>query len=75
VADFFASVAARREPIADVFGHHRGLTTCHLAGIAARLGRKISWNPKEERIEGDDRAQSSVAREPRKGYSTENRAD
>ncbi len=71
VADFFASVEARREPIADVFSHHRGLTTCHLAGIAARLGRKITWDPKAERIEDDAQAQSFVARKPRSGYATE----
>jgi predicted dehydrogenase len=71
VADFFGAVAARREPIADVWGHHRGLTTCHLAGIAARLGRPIRWNPEAERIEGDDLAQSFVAREPRNGFAIE----
>jgi predicted dehydrogenase len=71
VADFFASVAARREPIADVWSHHRGLTTCHLAAIAARLGRKIAWDPAAEKIEGDTQAQSFVAREPRAGYAIE----
>jgi len=71
VADFFAAVAERREPIADVASHHRALTTCHLAGIAARLGRTLRWNPTAERIEGDDLAASFLAREPRKGYETE----
>ena len=71
VADFFAAVAERRDPIADVFGHHRSLTTCHLAGIAARIGRKIAWDPAAERIVGDDLAQSFVAREPRRGYAIE----
>jgi predicted dehydrogenase len=70
-ANFFESVVDRRQPIADVFSHHRALTTCHLAAIAARLGRKIPWNPVAERIEGDDLAQSFVAREPRKGYAIE----
>ncbi len=71
VADFFAAVAARREPIADVFSHHRSLTTCHLAGIAARLGRPIRWDPAAERIEEDAQAQAFVAREPRNGYATD----
>ncbi|MFP6618710.1 MAG: Gfo/Idh/MocA family oxidoreductase, partial [Pirellulaceae bacterium] len=30
VANFFEAVAARNEPISDVFSHHRALTTCHL---------------------------------------------
>jgi predicted dehydrogenase len=71
VAGFFDAVASRREPIADVFSHHRSLTTCHLAGIAARLGRAIRWDPATEAILGDDLAQSFVAREPRKGYAIE----
>ena len=71
VAEFFAAVAERREPIADVASHHRGLTTCHLAGIAARLGRTVRWDPAAERIVGDELASSFLAREPRKGYETE----
>ena len=42
--------------------HHRSLTTCHLAGIAARLGRKIRWDPEHERILGDNEAQRFVSR-------------
>lgn len=71
LSNFFEAVVARKEPISDVFSHHRALSTCHLAGIAARLGRKIEWDPKQERIIGDDMAQSMVAREKRKGYEIE----
>jgi predicted dehydrogenase len=71
VTNFFEAVAARKEPISDVFSHHRALSTCHLAGIAARLGRKIEWDPKAERIIGDDQAQSLVSRENRRGYEIE----
>ena len=56
VSNFFEAVRARREPISDVFSHHRALTTCHLAGIAARLGRGIRWDPKTERIIDDPQA-------------------
>jgi predicted dehydrogenase len=68
VRNFFEGVAAHKEPISDVFSHHRALTTCHLAGIAARLGRKIEWNPKTEMIVGDEQAQSFVRRERRSGF-------
>ena len=71
VANFFEAVAARKEPISDVFSHHRALTTCHLAGIAARVGRKIQWDPKDERVVDDDLAQSLVAREQRRGFEIE----
>ncbi len=68
VENFFESVAARKTPISDVFSHHRALTTCHLAGIAARVGRKIQWDPVKEQIVGDDLAQSLVNRKNRKRF-------
>lgn len=71
VANFFNAVATRREPISDVFSHHRALTTCHLAGIAARIGRKIQWDPKREVVLNDKLAQSLVAREKRKRFEIE----
>ncbi|MEE2642229.1 MAG: Gfo/Idh/MocA family oxidoreductase [Planctomycetota bacterium] len=71
VANFFDSVVARKEPISDVFSHHRALTTCHLAGIAARLNRKIRWDPQKEKIIGDGLAQSMVAREKRNAFRIE----
>ncbi|MFP6676363.1 MAG: Gfo/Idh/MocA family oxidoreductase [Pirellulaceae bacterium] len=71
VNNFFEAVAARKEPISDVFSHHRALTTCHLAGIAARIGRKIHWDPKNERIVGDELAQSLIARTKRQRFQIE----
>lgn len=68
--NFFESVSNQVEPISDVFSHHRALTTCHLAGIAARLNRTIKWDPQAEKINGDELAQSFVGREPRKGFET-----
>jgi predicted dehydrogenase len=69
--NFFDAVVSRKEPISDVFSHHRALTTCHLASIAARLGRKIRWDPKREAIEDDAQAQGFIARERRKGFEIE----
>ena len=69
--NFFEAVVARKEPISDVFSHHRALTTCHLAGIAARLGRKLVWDPEKETILDDAQAQSFTARERREGFEIE----
>ena len=44
------------------------LATCHLCAIATRLGRKIHWDPKAEKIIGDDQATSFFARTPRPGF-------
>jgi hypothetical protein len=51
-----------------VYTHHRAMTTCHLANIAIRLGRRIEWDPEQQQIVGDREAQSFQAREQRKGY-------
>jgi hypothetical protein len=69
--NFFLSATERRDPISDVYSHHRALSTCHLAGIAARLNRPLKWDPVAERIVGDERAQSMVARDYRKGFEVE----
>ena len=50
---------------------HRALTTCHLAGIAARLGRKIHWDPQFESIIDDPQAHAFRKRQRRKGFEIE----
>ncbi len=68
MANFFDCVKSRKQPISDVYSHHRAMTTCHLANIAIRLGRKIHWNPETEQIENDSEAQAMQSRVARKGY-------
>ena len=65
--NFFAAVRDKKEPLSDVFSHHRALSTCHLAGISARLNRKLTGDPQLELIASDAQAQGLVAREYRKG--------
>lgn len=68
MGNFFECVADRTDPISDVYSHHRAMTTCHLANIAIRLGRKINWDSKAEQIVGDKDANQWLSREQRKGY-------
>jgi predicted dehydrogenase len=68
MANFIECVKDRSLPISDVYSHHRALTTCHLANIALRLGRKLNWDPKTEQIVGDEEANAWQSREQRKGY-------
>ncbi|MGI9427366.1 MAG: Gfo/Idh/MocA family protein [Bythopirellula sp.] len=70
-ANFFHCCRERIEPISDVPSHMRALNVCHLAGIAARLGRTIKWDAQTEQIVGDEQANSFVARPYRKGYEIE----
>lgn len=71
MANFVACLKDRSTPISDVFSHHRSITTCHLANIAIRLGRKLTWNPETEQIVGDDEANAFLSRPQRKGYELE----
>jgi hypothetical protein len=67
--NFFACVKDRNvETLSDVVSQHRSASTCHLVNIALRLGRKLKWDPKEERFVGDDEANRLLSREQRKGY-------
>ena len=68
--NFFECMKDRSDPISDVYTHHNAMTTCHLANISIRLGRKLKWNPKKEQIIGDDEANQWQAREQRKGFET-----
>lgn len=68
MTNFFECCKDRSQPISDVPTHHRAMTTCHLANIAIRLGRKLTWNPQTEQIVGDDAANAWQKREQRKGY-------
>jgi predicted dehydrogenase len=55
-------------PVSDVFSHVVTMNTCHLLAIAARLKRVILWDPKAEKIVGDDQATAFMARLPRPGF-------
>jgi predicted dehydrogenase len=69
MGNFFECVRDRAVPVADVWTHHRALTTCHLANIAIRLGgRKLTWDPAAEEIVGDSEANGWLTRPQRAGY-------
>jgi predicted dehydrogenase len=68
MGDFIHCVKTREKPVANVWSHHRSVTTCHLLAIAARLNRALEWDAKSETVVGDDVANSLQQREQRKGY-------
>lgn len=71
MGNFIECVRDRATPVSDVASHHRMLTTCHLANIALRLGRTLTWDPVSEQIVGDPEAKTWQSREQRKGYEIE----
>ncbi len=66
--NFYRCIREGGLPVSDVYSHVMAMNTCHLAAIAARLGRIIRWDPKGETIVGDDQAAKFFARTPRSGF-------
>ncbi len=66
--NFFESIASRKQPISDVFSHHRAVSVLHLANLCLLLGRELTWDLATEQIVGDKDAQQQQSREQRKGY-------
>ncbi len=67
-ANFYRTISEGGLPISDVYSHLQVMNTCHLAAIAARLGRVIRWDPKSEKILGDEQAAAFIARKPTPGF-------
>ncbi|MEC7567048.1 MAG: Gfo/Idh/MocA family oxidoreductase [Planctomycetota bacterium] len=66
--NFYRCVRDGGLTVSDPFSHVQALAACHLSTIAARLGRTITWDPKKEKIVGDEQAESFTRRERRKGF-------
>ena len=66
--NFYRCIREGGLPVSDVYSHVQAMSTCHLAAIAARLGREIHWDPKSEKIVNDDEAATFFARDRREGY-------
>ncbi len=66
--NFVDCVKSRERPIADVEGGHRVTTTCHLANLSLRLGRKLRWDPEKEDFPGDAEASARLVRPYRKPW-------
>lgn len=60
--NFLDCIKSRELPICDVEIGHRSATVCHLGNIAARLGRKIQWDPVNETMVDDAEAAAMVSR-------------
>jgi predicted dehydrogenase len=71
MGNFFDCIKNRRLPISDVLSQHRSVSTCHLANIAIRLGRKLQWDPEKELFVGDAEANLWLRREQRQPYQIE----
>jgi len=62
IRNFLDAVRARKDPIEPVEVGHRTASICHLGNIALLLGRKLHWNPDQERFVGDAEADQMLDR-------------
>jgi hypothetical protein len=54
--NWYECMKSRKAPICDVEIGHRSATVCHLGSLAMRTGRKLSWDPKTEKLSGNEAA-------------------
>jgi len=61
-ANFFECIKSRAQTAAPVEVAHRSCSVCLLGDIAMQLGRKLKWDPKQERFTNDDQANRMLSR-------------
>lgn len=69
MGNFFECIKSRKTPISSVRTGHRVTTALHLANISIRLGRKLTWDLAQERVVGDDEANTWLGRPQRSPYT------
>ena len=60
--DFLDCMDSRKRPNSDVEIGHNSMIACHLANIAFRTGRRVSWDAAREQVIGDAEAQKLVTK-------------
>jgi hypothetical protein len=72
--NFVDCIKSRKTPNSDLASSHWVSTTCHLANLSLRTGRKISWNPAAKDVQGDKEASAMLTRPYRAPWDKELRA-
>jgi predicted dehydrogenase len=72
--NFLDCVRSRKTPNSDLASSHTVSTTCHLANISLRIGRKIKWDAHKQEIVGDSEANHWLRRPYRSPWDKELKA-
>jgi predicted dehydrogenase len=72
--NFLDCVRSRKTPNSDLASSHTVSTTCHLANISLRLGRKLKWDADKQEIVGDAEANRWLRRPYRSPWDQELKA-
>ncbi len=68
-ADLFRSMRTRQDPVSPVEAGHSASTIGNVADIALRLGRKLKWDPAQDRFVGDNEANNMLSRAARSPWT------
>ena len=66
-ANFYRCIREGGLPVSDVYSHVITMNTCHLCSLSRELGRVLNWDPKAEKIVGDDQAAAFFSRKQAQG--------
>ena len=66
--DWITSMQTRKPAVTNAEQAHRSTSACILGWIAMKLGRKLKWDPVNERFDGDDAANALLSRPERAPY-------
>ena len=69
--NFIDCIKSRKTPNSDLESSHWVSTTCHLANISLRTGRKLTWNAATNDIHADREASSMLERVYREPWAEE----
>ena len=69
--NFLDCVKSRKTPNSDLASSHWVSTTCHLANLSLRTGRKIFWDAAANDIHGDQEASGMLTRPYRAPWDKE----
>jgi predicted dehydrogenase len=68
-ADFFRSIRTRQDPVSTVEEGHAASTLGNVSDISLRLGRKLRWDPAQDRFLDDDEANLMLSRAARSPWT------
>jgi predicted dehydrogenase len=68
IRNFLDCMKSRQLPTCDIEVGHRSTSTCLLGNVALRSGRRIAWNSRQEKVEGDQAPAKYLSREYRKPW-------